>query len=274
MDGNESVTSLDNVFSSQPAEPIEQASVEPTQTDQTVMPQDTGEATPAPPAATPEPEHVPRTALMDERRKRQEYERQLMEAQHELERLRQSQQTKPEPLPQPALQPTQFESQEKYLEAVAEQKAAAAAQAIFEENMRRAMQAQQEAELRNQTQKDLADMLAAGKAKYGDFELVIRNPNLPLTDVMINTMIALDAGHEVGYHLGQNPAEAARISRLPPSSQAKAIAQIAKQLATPPVPEPTPAIPKTLTQTRSANGQFTKTWTGPTPLTDIFKRSS
>lgn len=272
MDG--AATSLDSVFSSQPTEPVEPISTEVVPTEPT-EPVDTGEPNPVPPAATPEPEHVPRTALMDERRKRQEYEKRMLEAEQEVARLKQApQQAQPKPEPPASLQPTQFESQEKYLEAIAEQKAAAKAQEIFDQHMQRSMQQQEEAAIRKQTEADLADMLAAGKAKYADFELIVHNPNLPLTDVMINTMIALDAGHEVGYHLGQNPAEAARIARLPPSSQARAIANIAKTLAVPVVPESTPTIPRTLTQTRSASGQFTKTFTGPTPLTDVFKRNS
>jgi hypothetical protein len=58
----------------------------------------------APPAdakpPTPEPDHVPRSALQDERRKRQEYERKLAEMEARIAQLQPRQQQQPEPQPE------------------------------------------------------------------------------------------------------------------------------------------------------------------------------
>jgi hypothetical protein len=294
------VTSLESMFSSQPAaESTEAASVEQTQSEQVEQPQaGTGEPQSAPPAeAQPEPDHVPRAAVIDERRKRQELERNFANIQREhaemaqfirqvqqAQQAQQAQQRQQSPQTQQqapqGLSPEQFQSYEAYLEALADARAEAKAEAkvkqVLEEQMRSFNQEQRARALQHATVNDMADMHKAGMSKYADFnEVVGRDPRYggpPITDVMANAMLVIDSGHEVAYHLGQNPAEAARIANLPPSSQAREIGRLAKQLAAPPAAPPAVNVPKTLTQTRSATGQFTKAYTGPTPLTDLFKR--
>jgi predicted outer membrane protein len=147
--------------------------------------------------------------------------------------------------------------------------------------MQRAVQVQQQQTVQRQAAEDLQDMIKAGKEKYPDFEQVVGSQHVPITEVMMTTMMAIDGGHEIAYSLGMNPAEAARIARMPPSSQAREIGKLAREIAAAAAASAAPAVttapvapplPKTLTQTRSAGGQFTKTWTGPTPLDDIFRK--
>jgi len=209
-----------------------------------------GEVVPAaPPAAKPDPDLVPRAALMDERRKRQELEQWI------------EQSKKPAEPPKA----DQFESQEAYLEHLAERKA----DERFQAWQQRQIAEQQHAVAARQANDDLAGLHAAGTAKYADFGAVISDPNLPVTDSMLSAMLAVDAGHEIAYHLGKNPAEAQRIANLPPTSQAREIGQIAKRLST---PAPEVKLPATLTNTRSADGRFSsaQAWTGPSPLNDIL----
>ena len=78
--------------------------------------------------------------------------------------------------------------------------------------------------------------------KYDDFEQVAYNPNLPITNVMAETIQHSDIGPELAYYLGTNPKDAERISRLSPYMQAKEIGRIEAKLAdNPPVKRTTSA---------------------------------
>jgi hypothetical protein len=78
--------------------------------------------------------------------------------------------------------------------------------------------------------------------KYDDFEQVAYNPNLPITNVMAETIQHSDIGPELAYFLGTNPKDAERISRLSPFMQAKEIGKIEAKLAdNPPVKKTTSA---------------------------------
>tara|TARA_R110002126_G_scaffold116172_1_gene255489 strand:- start:2258 stop:3001 length:744 start_codon:yes stop_codon:yes gene_type:complete len=73
------------------------------------------------------------------------------------------------------------------------------------------------------------------RAKYDDFEQVAYNPNLPITNVMAETIQASDIGPDLAYYLGANPKEADRISRLSPFLQAKEIGRLEAKLVTEPM---------------------------------------
>jgi hypothetical protein len=78
--------------------------------------------------------------------------------------------------------------------------------------------------------------------KYDDFEQVAYNPNLPITNVMAETIQHSDIGPELAYFLGTNPKDAERISRLSPFMQAKEIGKIEAKLAdNPPIKKTTSA---------------------------------
>jgi hypothetical protein len=306
MEGTESVTSLENLFNgpaatNEPATPVETPPPEPAPNE----PAPTGEPNPAPPAEEHEDPQVRafKAKAIDEGKKRQRLEQDLAEAQRQnaeyqryLQQLHAQQQQRQQQAPQQQAQPqelhpSQFSTYEEYLRAEAKHAAKEEAKRELQEAIGQMSKAQreeqerrQQAFIQQQTAADVTDMLTAGQGKYEDFQRVAAS--MPLSDPMMNAALVLDNGHDVIYHLGMNPAEAARIYQLPPSSQAREIAKIAKQIAVPlqppvAVPPPpvaavppvvAPELPKTLTQTRSAGGQFTKTWTGPTPLDQVVRR--
>ena len=151
-----------------------------------------------------------------------------------------------QPPVQPAIPvvPEQFESTDAYVEALAAQKAE---QLLAQ----REQQKQQSALLESYHDKE-----EKAREKYDDFEQVAYNPNLPITDVMAQTIQASDIGPEMAYHLGANPKEAERIARLSPLLQAKEIGKLeAKLAADPPVKKtsnaPTPISPITARSTGS-----------------------
>lgn len=128
--------------------------------------------------------------------------------------------------------PDQFETYEDYAEALAERKAQEKL------SQREAMRQQQE------FLEAYHDREEAARDKYDDFESVAYNPNLPVTEYMARAIQASDVGPDVLYHLGSDPREAARISRLDPILQAREIGKIEARLsAEPPVRRTTNAPP-------------------------------
>jgi hypothetical protein len=90
--------------------------------------------------------------------------------------------------------------------------------------------------------------------KYDDFEDVVYNPKLRITDVMAETIQHSDLGPDLAYWLGSNPKEAERIARLSPILQAREIGKIEVRL--------------------SDNPPVKKTTSAPTPISPVTARSS
>jgi len=124
------------------------------------------------------------------------------------------------------------------------------------------------------------------RAKYDDFEQVAYNPNLPITNVMAETIQASDIGPDLAYYLGANPKEADRISRLSPYLQAKEIGRLEVKLTTEPMtkkvsnaPEPiSPNKPRSAsapvldtTDPRSIKSMTTSQWIEAERLRQIRK---
>lgn len=117
----------------------------------------------------------------------------------------------------------QFESVEAYADALALRKAEQLIQ-------QRAAQQQQ-----TEVLEAYHDREEDARGRYNDFEQVAYNPNLPITNVMAETIHASDIGPDLAYYLGSNPKEADRISRLSPYLQAKEIGRLEAKLVSEPV---------------------------------------
>ena len=110
-------------------------------------------------------------------------------------------------------------------------------------------------------QKEQAEIVEAysereekARDKYDDFEDVVYNPKLRITDVMAETIQYSDLGPDLAYWLGSNPKEAERIARLSPILQAREIGKIEVRL--------------------SDNPPVKKTTSAPTPISPVTARSS
>ena len=172
------------------------------------------------------------------------------------------------------LAPEQFETYEDYADALAERKA--------EELL-----ARREAELQQRALLDAYhEREEAARDKYDDFEMVAYNPELSVTEAMARAIQASEVGPDVLYHLGSNPKDAARISRLDPILQAREIGKIEAQLgAAPPVKKtsnaPAPIAPVTArttgspafdtTDPRSTKSMSTSEWIEAERLRQIKK---
>jgi hypothetical protein len=81
------------------------------------------------------------------------------------------------------------------------------------------------------------------RGKYDDFEQVAYNPNLPITNMMADTIRESDLGPDLAYYLGSNPKEADRISKLAPFLQAKELGKLEVKLTDSPPTKKTSSAP-------------------------------
>lgn len=105
--------------------------------------------------------------------------------------------------------------------------------------------AAEEAE-RADLEREWQESRAEASARYPDFEQVINNPNLQVSEDLADAIKASEMSADVAYHLAKNPAESARLSLLPPMEIAREIgraemriaaASMKKKTKAPPPPE-------------------------------------
>lgn len=193
-------------------------------------PEQVATAAPEPVESKPEAESPPKTFTQEELDAI--VGKRLAREQRKWEREQALKATQPQLPAAPAELPPadQFESVDAYAEALAAKKA--------EEIVRRQQMQQQEMT----TLQAFHERVEAALEKYDDYQQVVENPALPITDVMAQTIRASEVGPDVAYWLGTNPKEAARIANLPPFLQAKEIGRIEARIAAePPVRKTTSA---------------------------------
>lgn len=88
-----------------------------------------------------------------------------------------------------------------------------------------------------------ADREEEARSKYDDFEQVVYNPKLVITNEMAETIKASEIGPDLAYWLGSNPKEADRIARMSPLQQAREIGKLEAKLGSNPVTKPTSSAP-------------------------------
>ena len=140
---------------------------------------------------------------------------QLQEALIEAQRQRQAPKEQP-PVAQIQTEPKvdDFSTYEDYLSALADHRADAKVNAKFAEMQQAESQktaARQRAERDQAFQAKVQDFREA----HDDFDSVVQNPSLPISQDMVTLLNISDKGPELLYHLGKNPNEAARIAALP-----------------------------------------------------------
>jgi len=123
-----------------------------------------------------------------------------------------------------------FEDEDDYQSALAER---AAVKAYRTE---RAKDRQQETiHQRSEQENQLEVWKSEGFNKFKDFdEVVCRDPQFggpAIPPMLAQSLMTLDNGHDIAYHLGKNPQESYRIARLHPVEQAVEIKKLARRLA-------------------------------------------
>jgi len=116
------------------------------------------------------------------------------------------------------------------------------------------VQQQEVHKYRQSIEDSYAEREEAAMDKYDDFDQVVKNPNLPISDAMAEAIKSSEVGPDVAYYLGTNIKEAARISKLSPLMQAKEIGKIEAKL--------------------SDNPPVRKTTSAPAPISPVTARST
>jgi hypothetical protein len=116
------------------------------------------------------------------------------------------------------------------------------------------VQQQEVHKYRQSIEESYAEREEVAMDKYDDFDQVVKNPNLPISDAMAEAIKSSDVGPDVAYYLGTNIKEAARISKLSPLMQAKEIGKIEAKL--------------------SDNPTVRKTTSAPAPISPVTARST
>lgn len=166
--------------------------------------------------------------------KRLAREQRKWEREQQAARLQESRQVQQVPL-----EVDQFANYDDYVEALAEQKAEQ--KLIQREQVKRQQQLVESYSAREEFARD----------KYDDFEQVAYNVSLPVTDIMAEVIQESEIGPEILYHLGNNPKEALRISRLPPALQAKELGKVEVALSNAPPAKKTSNAPEPITPVRA-----------------------
>ena len=107
-----------------------------------------------------------------------------------------------------------------------------AVKAVLKEERESAVKAQEQTKAQqaeNQKVEAAHAMFDKGREAYDDFDEVA-GANFPVTMPMADTIAAGENGHAVLYHLGSNPEEAERISKLSPIAQIREVALIEARL--------------------------------------------
>lgn len=122
----------------------------------------------------------------------------------------------------------QFESYDDYVEALTDWKTdqKLTAREVANEAKR------QKSEATETTRTKVFTQVEAGRSEFADFDdVVINNPDLPVSESMTGVLLELEKGHAVAYYLGQNLEEAADIASMSPTRQAIALGRIEAKLA-------------------------------------------
>lgn len=157
----------------------------------------------------------------------------------ELEFLRsqqpQPQQAKPaQQAQQPSQAPKleQYNSIEEYLDALADHKASQKFDHLAKEREAKESQTRQQKEAAK-LREGYTKQTEQARQAYEDFDDVVQDPDLPISQAMAEAIMRSSNGADVAYYLGKNPDQAARIASLDPFSAAVEIGRIAATVVRP-----------------------------------------
>ena len=155
----------------------------------------------------------------------------------ELDFLRSQQPQQAQPAQQ-AQQPSQapkleqYNSIEEYLDALADHKASQKFDHLAKEREAKESQTRQQQEVAK-LHESYTKQTEQARQAYGDFDDVVQDPDLPISQAMAEAIMRSTNGADVAYYLGKNPDQAARIASLDPFSAAVEIGRIAATVVRP-----------------------------------------
>ena len=137
----------------------------------------------------------------------------------------------PPVVPVAPVTPDQFSSDEAYVDALAEQKAA------------RLVEQREQQKKEFEVNEAFHEKLESARDKYDDFMTVAFNPDIPITTAMLEIIRDSDAGTDLAYYLGKNREEAVRISEMTVAQQGAALARLEVKISNAPPVKKTSSAP-------------------------------
>ena len=102
------------------------------------------------------------------------------------------------------------------------------------EKLRTSQEQERQKAAQREYEANLLTNIRRGAEKYDDFDEVVANPSLPLTEAMRDAAADSDIAADIVYHLGTHMDEASKIARMSPVQQIKAISALETKLKAPP----------------------------------------
>jgi hypothetical protein len=139
-----------------------------------------------------------------------------------------------------------FDNYEQYIDALTDYKTDQKLQK-FQESQAEGQRKQQDELAQRRQSQQLNDRFTEGREKYQDFDLVARNPSVPITQEMAHAIADSELGADMAYHLGSNPEEAAKIANMQPQAQLRALGRLEARLESKPVETEASKAPEPIT---------------------------
>jgi hypothetical protein len=119
-----------------------------------------------------------------------------------------------------------FEDYNEYIDALTDWKVE---QKLAEYDQRAQLRHQNEAHAEKRV--SLVEKLELGREKYADFDEIVHDPIVPITEQIVDILAESEYPAEIAYYLGKNLSVATKISRMPPLAAARAIGKIEAKIA-------------------------------------------
>ena len=174
-----------------------------------------------------------------ERTKRLEMEKELVSARLAL----------PPDIKKPKIE--DFETMEEYNEALTDYKIDLR---FWRENQKKAREHEsvEEKENLDESYGSLEKKIEKGRRKFTDFDELVLNDDLKISEEMVEAIILSDAAEDVLYYLGQHPDESQEISGLTSVQAAYRLGKIEEKLHAPPPPKKTTKAPEPISPISSS----------------------
>ena len=103
----------------------------------------------------------------------------------------------------------------------------------------------------DETYQELDDKMEKGRNKYADFNELVLDENLKISEAMVEAILISDIAEDVLYYLGKHPEEAADLAKLPPLKIAHEFGKIEAKLTAPLPKKKTTNAPEPITPVKS-----------------------
>jgi hypothetical protein len=198
-----------------------------------------------PPSEQPPPPAEQDIAVLDEKGVRAAAQR-ASEAASAFAALEQQRETVARPRRQDFYGPDEFE------DALVDWTAQRAFRTVHKRNVERA-KAEAEAQFASAVHASWSKRRAEAIRERSDWSEVAERADLPITELMRDSILRMPNGASVAYSLGRDPKEASRIARLSPQAQLVEMGALSARLAaSPPPASPSGVVPRSTRQARPA----------------------